>query len=249
MEFILRAGCLRSRRDVQLIKVDERTESLTKRAVFGVVKLLAVLGILLFVPAGSLDLWQAWIFAIVFSASTLLITFYFLKRDPGLIQRRLKGGPAAEKERSQKIIQALASIFFIAEIVVPGLDHRFHWSDVSPVIVILADLFVALGFVVIFLTFRENSFASATIEVSQCQKIISTGPYRILRHPMYAGALLMQVFTPLALGSYWGLLVVPLMFVAIISRMLNEEKFLVGHLQGYDEYRHRVRYRLVPFVW
>jgi protein-S-isoprenylcysteine O-methyltransferase Ste14 len=212
---------------------------------FNVAIVLGVLGILLFVPAGSLNFWQGWVFAIVFSASTLLITLYFLKRDPGLIQRRLKGGPTAETERSQKIIQALASAFFVAEIVIPGLDYRFHWSDVSPVVVVLADLFVALGFVVIFRTFRENSFASATIEVSQGQKIISTGPYGIVRHPMYAGALLMQLFTPLALGSYWGLLVVPPMFLAMILRLLNEEKFLVRNLRGYDEYRPRVRYRLV----
>jgi protein-S-isoprenylcysteine O-methyltransferase Ste14 len=224
----------------------EGTHGLTRKALFGTAKVVILLGILLFVPAWSLHFWQAWIFWLVLSASGLLITFYFLKWDPSFIERRL---PAAEREGSQKVIQAFATAFFIAEIVVSGLDHRFHWSHVPPVLVILSDLLVAMGFVAMFQVFKENRFASSIIEVNRNQSVISTGPYRIIRHPMYAGALLMQVFTPLALGSYWALLSFPLMFSAAAWRLVNEEKFLTKHLPGYDEYRRKTCYRLIPFVW
>jgi protein-S-isoprenylcysteine O-methyltransferase Ste14 len=224
----------------------EGTQGLARKALFGVVKLLIFLGILLFLPAWSLRFWQAWIFWLVLSVSALLITFYFLKRDPGLIERRL---PAAEKERRQRIIQTLATVFFLMEIVVPGLDHRFHWSTVPSILVISADLFVAMGFVAMFQVFKENSFASSIIEVNRNQSVISTGPYRIVRHPMYAGALLIEVFTPVALGSYWALLLFPLVFFITAWRLINEEKFLARHLPGYDEYRLKTRYRLIPSLW
>jgi protein-S-isoprenylcysteine O-methyltransferase Ste14 len=229
-----------------MTEMTEGTQDLTRKALFGIAKLLMLIGILLFLPAWSLHFWQAWIFWFVLSASALLITFYFLKRDPGLIERRL---PAAEKEMSQKIIQGLATLFFVTEIVVPGLDHRFHWSNVPPVLVISRDLLVAMGFVVIFQVFKENSFASSIIEVNRSQSVISTGPYRLVRHPMYAAALLIEVFTPLALGSYWALLFFPFMFLATAWRLINEEKFLARHLPGYDEYRQKTRYRLIPLAW
>ncbi len=144
---------------------------------------------------------------------------------------------------------SIKNLFFIAEIVVPGLDHRFHWSDVPRALVIAGDLLVAMGFAAMFQVFRENSFASSIIEVNRSQSVISTGPYGIVRHPMYAGALLIEVFTPLALGSYWALLFSPLMVSATVWRLVNEEKFLARHLPGYNEYRLKTRYRLVPFVW
>jgi protein-S-isoprenylcysteine O-methyltransferase Ste14 len=229
-----------------MIEMAEGTQELTRKALFGVAKLLILLGILLFVPAWSLHFWQGWTFWLIFSASGLLINFYFLKRDPGLIARRL---PAAETERSHRVIQLFTTVCFIAEIVVSGLDHRFHWSHVPPVLVILGNLLVAMGFVAVFQVFKENSFASSTIEVNQSQSVVSTGPYRIARHPMYAAGLLVAVFTPLALGSYWALLSFPPMLLGIVRRLVNEEKFLARHLAGYDEYRLKTRYRLIPLVW
>ena len=223
--------------------------ALKTKALLGLVNLLVLLGIALFLPAGSLRFWQAWIFLLVFSAAVLVITLYFMKRDPQLIESRLRGGPTAEKEKSQKVIQSFASMFFIILFVVPGFDHRFRWSDVPPLLVILGDIFVALGFLIVFLVFKSNSFTSAIIEVNRGQGVISTGPYRIVRHPMYAGALLMCLFTPLALGSYWGLLSVPPMFFVISWRLVNEEKFLTRNLPRYDEYRKKTRFRLIPFVW
>ena len=224
-------------------------QDLRKRALSGVARLVASLGLLLFLPAGSVHFWQAWIFLLVFSVAVLLITFYLLSRDPDLVERRLRAGPGAERERSQKIILALASVLFTAGIMVPGFDHRGHWSQVPAAVALAGDLCVALGFLIVFLAFRENSFASATIEVSPGQRVSSTGPYRIVRHPVYAGAILIEAATPFALGSWRALVIVPFLCLAIICRLLGEEKFLAIHLPGYAEYQRSTRYRLVPWVW
>ena len=161
----------------------------------------------------------------------------------------MNAGPGAEKEKSQKRIQVFASLVFIGVMILPSLDHRFSWSDVPLSVVIAGDVFVALGFLLIFIVFRENTFSAATIEVAPDQKVISTGPYAIVRHPMYSGALVMLLGTPLALGSWWGLLMfIPMSFI-IVWRLLDEEKFLSKNLSGYKEYCKKVQYRLVPFIW
>jgi protein-S-isoprenylcysteine O-methyltransferase Ste14 len=179
----------------------------------------------------------------------LLITLYFLKKDPDLIQRRVQVGPAAEQQTSQKIIQGFAAIFFILPFIVSSLDHRFGWSHIPIYLVLLGDILVALGLYIVYLVFRENTFTSATIEVSDEQRVISTGPYAMVRHPMYAGAFLMLLGIPLALGSWWAFILIFLLFAAIIWRLLDEEKFLAKNLPGYDAYRQKVRYRLIPFMW
>jgi protein-S-isoprenylcysteine O-methyltransferase Ste14 len=219
------------------------------KSILGLLNLLIILGLLLFISAGTVQYWQAWIYLFAFMAPSTLITFYFLKRDPSLIERRLKSGPSAEKEKSQKIIQTFASLSFVLLMVVPALDHRFHWSDVPLPLVILSDIFVVLGFLEVFFVFKENSYTSATIETSDGQTVISTGPYRVIRHPMYAGALLMLLFTPPALGSYWGLPAFLPIFLVVVARLLDEEKFLSTNLPGYEEYRRKTRYRLIPGVW
>ena len=229
--------------------MDKGTTDLKKKALFGLVQLVIMLGILLFVAAGSLDFWEAWVFLFIFSIAVLAITLYFLKNDIKLIEGRLKAGPSAEKERKQKIIQTFASLFFILLIVVPALVHRFHWSDVPIHFVLVGDIFVLLGLPIIFLVFKEKSYAAGVIEVGKGQKVISTGPYTIVRDPMYTGALLMLCFVPLALGSMWGVVFVFQMFVVIVLRLLDEEEFLSKNLPGYEEYRQKTRYRLVPFVW
>ena len=161
----------------------------------------------------------------------------------------MRAGPTAEKERSQKIIQGFASLFFMATIIVPGLDHHFGWSTVPTPVVIASDVLVVFGFVSWFFVFKANSFAAATIQVVEGQRVITTGPYRWVRHPLYAGALPMFVCTPLALGSWWGLLAaIPLVGV-IIWRLLDEERFLARNLPGYAEYCRSTPYRLIPFVW
>jgi protein-S-isoprenylcysteine O-methyltransferase Ste14 len=223
--------------------------TLTKKAFAGLLFLLLVMAALLFIPAGTLDYWQAWTFLAVYFTSSLAITLYLIKKDPKLLARRMRGGPAAEKEPTQKIIMFFASLGFIGLIVVPALDHRFAWSHMPPYVSLAGDALVALGWRAIFFVFRENTFSSATIELAPDQKVVSTGPYALVRHPMYAGALVMFLGIPIALGSWWGLLVIVTMTPALIWRLLDEEKFLARNLPGYAEYQKRVRDRLIPLVW
>jgi len=223
--------------------------NLARKSVLGLLQLIIGLGFLLFGPAWTLAFWQAWVYLLVFSASASLITAYLWKRDPKLLERRVNAGPRAEKEKSQKLIQLFATLVFIGALILPSLDHRFSWSNVPLSLVIAGDVSVGLGFLIIFNVFKENTFAAATIEVAPDQKVISTGPYAIVRHPMYSGALLMLFGTPIALGSWWGLLMFIAITLIIAWRLLAEEKFLSKSLSGYTEYCQKVQYRLVPFVW
>jgi protein-S-isoprenylcysteine O-methyltransferase Ste14 len=223
--------------------------SLNKKAWLGLFFLALVMGFLLFVPAGTIKYWQAWTFLAVYFSSALLITLYLMKKDPALLARRMRGGPGAEKEATQKIIMVFVSIAFIALHVVPALDHRFGWSSVPTLVVLAADILVAIGFYIIFLVYRENPFTAAIIQVEKEQKVIATGPYAIVRHPMYSGALLMLLATPPALGSWWGLLVFIPMLPLLFWRMYDEEKFLSKNLPGYMEYIKKVRSRLIPGIF
>jgi protein-S-isoprenylcysteine O-methyltransferase Ste14 len=222
---------------------------LTKKAFAGLLFLLLLMAALLFIPAGTFDYWEAWTFLAVYFVSSLAITLYLIKKDPKLLARRMRGGPAAEKEPTQKIIMSLASLGFVGLIVVPALDHRFAWSHMPPYMALAGDVLVLLGWLVIFFVFKENTFTSATVELAPDQKVVSTGPYALVRHPMYAGGLVMFLGIPIALGSWWGLLVILTMTPALIWRLLDEEKFLARNLPGYAEYQKRVRDRLIPLVW
>jgi len=141
------------------------------------------------------------------------------------------------------------SIAFAALLVVPSLDHRFGWSAVPTGGVVTGDVLVAIGFGLIVLVYRENTFASATIELAEKQRVVSSGPYSIVRHPMYASASLYLLGTPLALASYWGFVPIGAMVPFLIWRLVDEERFLAKNLPGYADYQKRVRHRLVPFVW
>jgi protein-S-isoprenylcysteine O-methyltransferase Ste14 len=223
--------------------------SVTKQAVLGLAALAVVLWVALFLPAWTLEYWQAWAFWVVFVVCIMAISAYFMRKDLNLIASRLKVGAAAEQQTSQKITQAVISIFFILLLLVPSFDHHFQWSNVPFYLSLAADVFVALGLLTIFLVFRENTYTSVLVEVNENQKVISTGPYSKVRHPMYSGALVMLLFIPLALGSFWGLLAFPPILAAIALRIVGEEHFLAKNLQGYKEYCQKVRYRLIPYVW
>lgn len=223
--------------------------SLILRSIAGLLFLLGVLALALFASAGTFNYWRAWLYLAVFGLCVVLITGYLVLRDRRLLESRLNVGPAAETQRSQQVIQSLASLFFIGLFIVPGLDHRFGWSHVPPVLSIASDALVALGLFIVFLVFRENTYTSAIIEVADEQRVVSTGPYGIVRHPMYSGAMLLLVFTPLALDSWVGLpFAIPVILV-IVARLLSEEKFLASQLRGYDDYRRKVRWRLLPGIW
>jgi protein-S-isoprenylcysteine O-methyltransferase Ste14 len=223
--------------------------AVTRRAVAGFAVLFAALAAALFGPAWSFDYWQAWLFLAVFATAGAGVTIDLARRDPALLARRVKAGPAAEPTPRQKWIQGLASLAYLAVFVVAGFDHREGWSHVPGAAVIAGDALVALGMFVVFRVFRANSFTSAVVEVSRDQPLVSTGPYAVVRHPMYAGALVMMLGVPIALGSWWGLVPVAAMVAVIVARLLDEEALLATQLPGYAEYRRRVEHRLVPGVW
>jgi protein-S-isoprenylcysteine O-methyltransferase Ste14 len=219
------------------------------KAFLGLANLLAVLAVLLSAAAGTWRYVHGWVFLAVFGVSSLAITIDLMKHDPKLLERRVKAGPIAETRPRQKLLQGLASVAFLGIVVVPALDHRFGWSRVPLLGVVAGDLLVGLGFFVVFLVFRVNTFTSAVIEVGAEQQVIDRGPYAHVRHPMYAGALLLLTGTPLALGSWWGLLMLFPFTGILVGRLLDEESVLSKELPGYDAYRERTRYRLVPHVW
>jgi protein-S-isoprenylcysteine O-methyltransferase Ste14 len=225
------------------------TGTLGRRAwVRSLVSVLALAG-LLFVSAGSLRFWQGWLYGFVFVTATAAISIYFLKHDPKLVERRMQAGPTAEREPTQKVIVTIILVGFILLIVLPGLDYRWHWSAVPPWLVFGANTGVALSFYVFSIVLKQNSFAASTITVEADQPVISTGAYAIVRHPLYSGALLFLLSTPLALGSYWTLLLLVPLFAVLAWRLLDEERFLKQNLPGYAEYCHSTRFRLIPLIW
>lgn len=223
--------------------------SLYLKAFGGLAVLFLIMASLLFVAAGTLHYWQGWLFLAIYFLASLAITLYLINNNRALLARRMSGGPFAEKEPAQRIIMALVSMGFVGLILLPAIDHRFGWSHLSIPAVLAGNALVLLGWLGIFFVFRENSFASATIESTEDQRVISTGLYAWVRHPMYATLLLMLLGMPVALGSWWGVLVVIAIVPALIWRLTDEERFLVNHLPDYSEYQRRVRYRLLPRVW
>jgi protein-S-isoprenylcysteine O-methyltransferase Ste14 len=208
-----------------------------------------IAGILIFLTAGTLSYWEAWVFIAVFFACNLALTAYLVFRDPKLLERRMKVGPAAEKTMTQKIIAALAFVFFAGTAVVPALDHRFDWTDVPASVVVLGNLLIVVSYFAFYRVLKENTYAAATIQVEKEQKVISTGPYAIVRHPMYSAALIMSLGIVLALGSWVGLLSLVPGILVVVWRLLDEEKFLHKNLRGYTEYTRKVSWRLIPGIF
>jgi len=207
--------------------------------------IMILAGLVLFLSAGSLKFWQGWVWLAIISAMTLFITAFFIKRNPGLLNRRMK---VKEKEPQPGIVKILSFLSLLIY-VVPGFDYRHQWSAVPVWLVISANALVLLGYVLIFIAFKENSYASPVIQVEQDQQVIQTGPYAVVRHPMYTGLLLMQLCTPLALGSYWALISAVLFIPVIIFRIKKEEEVMLRDLPAYKDYLNKTRYRLIPGIW
>jgi protein-S-isoprenylcysteine O-methyltransferase Ste14 len=223
-------------------------KTIPKLLVFGLVE-FAVFGLMLFVPAGTVNYWQAWVFLAVVAISVQIPPIYLLRTNPAALQRRMRGGPVAESRVAQKVVIAGLYLSLGAMVVVSALDHRFGWSPVPPAICLVGDVLVAVGLGVVALVLIQNSYAASTVQVEAGQTVVSSGLYGLVRHPMYTGNVIMLVGIPLALGSYWGLVfVIPGLFVLAV-RIRDEEKLLREELTGYREYTQTVRHRLVPLMW
>lgn len=208
-----------------------------------------LLGVLVFLPAGTVSYWQAWVFIVVFMTSVSAIGLYLALKDPALLERRKKFGPTKEQSPVQKIAISIGVLMLLGVFVFSALAHRFGWCPVPVYGSLAGDALVALGLFINLLVFKENTYGGATVETVADQKVISTGPYAIVRHPMYAGVLIMITGIPLALDAWWGLAIIALAAPGLIWRILDEEKLLRKDLPGYVEYTQQVRHRLVPYVW
>ena len=224
-------------------------KSLAAKALVGFATRILLFGLLLFIPAWSVDFWQGWTVLALFVSCQLPTVVYFLRKDPRLVERRLKSGAKAEGRPRQKIIIELIKISAALLFVTAGFDHRFKWSQMPIPLVIAADCGLVLGIFIQFQTFKENSFASAVITILPEQRLIATGPYAIVRHPMYLGGMIVNLCTPIALGSWWAMCFALLWLGAIRLRVLDEEKLLCESLPGYEDYSRKVRHRLVPRIW
>jgi protein-S-isoprenylcysteine O-methyltransferase Ste14 len=229
--------------------MDQRTAALWRQAWPRQLVFLIFMAAVLFVPAGTLDFWQAWLFLAVFAACTVMVGLYFVVHDPALVERRMKVGPVAEQEPRQRLIVSLLLAGLLLMLIVPGFDRRWHWSNVPGWLSILAEIGMVASFVLFFFVMKQNSYAAATVRVEGEQKVISTGLYGVVRHPMYMATLPLMIAIPLVLGSYWTLLLVIPLLPVLAWRLLDEERVLRRDLPGYADYCRRVRYRLIPGVW
>lgn len=229
--------------------ISAENNHVTRNALLGLGFLLIVLAAAIFISAGTLRFWQGWLWLIVFGGWVIFISFYFLAKDPRLVERRTRVGPVAEQRTSQKVIQAFTGLCFVLILVIPGLDYRWGGASVPTWLVLVAEVLVFAGMALIYRVMQVNSFLASTIQVEGEQKVITTGPYAVVRHPMYSSALLMLFATPIALASWWGLLPAVGLAIGIVFRLLDEEQLLRVELAGYNEYCAQTTKRLLPGVW
>jgi protein-S-isoprenylcysteine O-methyltransferase Ste14 len=218
------------------------------KILFSVLLIFIFMGLLFFLPAGTLRYWEVWAYFLTLMIPAIFVIIYFLRKDPELLESRIL--KRREKEKIHKSIQNIFSLVFLIGFLVPGFDHRFHWSEVPFYIVIISDMFVLCGYLIIVRVMKENSFATAIIEKHKDQKVIETGPYKIVRHPMYTGGMIFIIFTPVALGSYWASIpFIILMPLVLVLRIIGEEKYLKANLPGYTEYCRKTKFHLIPLIW
>ncbi len=207
---------------------------------------IIALGAMFFLPAGTLSYWEAWLFMGVLFIPMTIFAVYLIRRNPSLLERRMR---MREEQPQQRKIIGVSIVVLLAAFLIPGFDQRFSWSSVPVWLVIAADIVFLLGYLLFVLTLRENEFAARTVQVEQQQRVITTGPYAYVRHPMYLATLLMYASAPLALGSYWALIPIALLPFILVARILDEERMLLKELEGYADYCQVVRYRLIPGIW
>ena len=230
-------------------KTNRPTEVKMKLLLSGVAKLLfgaLLIGAMLFLPAWTVNYFGAWLFIGVLFVPMIIMGGVLLFRSPDLLARRLDG---KEKAKTQKGVVALSGLMFPVGFVISALDFRFGWSGVRASTQIIAALIFLFGYGLYAEVMRENAYLSRTVKVEQGQTVISTGLYGVVRHPMYLATLFMFLSIPLILGSLWGVIPFLLYPAIIVVRILDEEKLLTAELSGYDDYRKKVKFRLIPFIW
>lgn len=202
--------------------------------------------LMFFLPAGTWNYWQAWLYLGILFIPMLFVLAYFMKRDPSLLERRMK---MREERREQRVIIRISVLFFVLGYLLPGFDIRYGWSNMPASVSIIAAVVMFLSYLIVFRTMQVNSYLSRVIEVAQNQKVVDTDVYGIVRHPMYVGMTVLYVVSPLVLGSWWAVIPALVIIPVIVARILDEEIALEKDLPGYKEYKQKVRYRLIPFVW
>ena len=205
-----------------------------------------LIGCMLFFPAGTLRFWEAWLYMGLLFVPVAIVGVVLLIKDPELLERRMR---TQEREAPQKKVITASSLALLAVFLIPGFDRRYAWSTVPLTLVMLADILILLGYLLFVLTIRENRYASRVVEIQDNQVVISTGPYALVRHPMYLAVIVIFTLSPLALGSYWALIPALILPVVLAGRIDNEEQLLRRGLNGYEDYCKQVKYRLLPFIW
>ncbi len=223
-------------------------KTLVQAAIWAILGLV-VFGLLVFWPAGTFDYWRGWSFIAVFAAATLIPSIYLAVKNPEALRRRMQAGPGAESRPLQKVIIAVAFVSMAAMIAISALDFRFAWSTVPVAVSVIGLVLVAVGLTIAMLVTIQNGYAAANVTVESGQQLASTGWYGFVRHPMYFGNVILMIGVPLALGSYWGLLIVIAGLAVLVLRINDEEALLTQQLAGYREYMQKVHYRLMPYVW
>jgi protein-S-isoprenylcysteine O-methyltransferase Ste14 len=208
--------------------------------------ILLILGLVFFLSAGTMKYREAWAYLITISIPMTFFGIWMFRHNPRFLERRMK---TEEKRKTQKLIQKAGALPFLLVYLLPGLDKRFGWSDLPFSITLTGLALVLLGYLMILYVFLTNSYASRVVEVEEEQRVIATGPYALVRHPMYVGIIFFYGVTPIALGSYWAMIPSLLIIPILVFRIKDEEKELLEKLMGYGEYTQKVKYRLLPFVW
>jgi len=221
-------------------------KSLKRKAIFLVSLIYLILGLAFFLPAGTINYWQGWAYILTISIPMTIFGIYMFRHDPKLLERRLR---TKEKRKEQKLIVKLGILPFLFAFILPGFDKRFGWSAVPLSITIIGIALVLLGYLMTLYVFKTNSYASRVVEVEKEQKVITTGPYALVRHPMYMAIIIFYGASPLALGSYWALIPASLIIPVLVARIRDEEKELLENLGGYREYTQKVKSRLIPGIW
>ena len=210
--------------------------------VFGVL----IVGGLLFIPANSFDYWNGWLFMGLLFIPMFIVGIILMIKNPELLRKRLN---AKEQENEQKWVLLFSGLMFIAGFIIAGLNYRYRWIEMPNVVTIISSILFIIAYILYAEVLRENTYLSRTIEVQENQKVIDTGLYGIVRHPMYAVTILLFLTIPLVLGSIISFIIFLIYPIIIGKRIKNEEKVLEKDLKGYTEYTKKVKYKVIPFVW